>query len=215
MDAQREWMERIEHLILKGEELPVANRSDPQVTRSYEHGPFRGWKAQVLNALTSLLGAQHTYTEQFRAAAGEGWWTEGQAALAVLRAVHEDLGAGFLLRSLEATVAAEVFSDFLRMAADLLDHGYKDAAASLLGAVLEDGLRRVAAANGLTVGSNLESLNDVCQQGRIYNRLLWNQVRVWTKLRNHADHGEFGEYSEADVRAMHSGVQGFLTQYAA
>jgi hypothetical protein len=49
-------------------------------------------------------------------------------------------------------VSAEVFNDFLDMSAHLLDNGYYQAAGSLVGAVLEDSLRRVAVARSMLPG---------------------------------------------------------------
>ncbi len=132
-----------------------------------------------------------------------------------LAALRDDMVKG-RLSSLRGLVVAEVFSDFLDMAAHLLSNGYKDAAASVTGAVLERGLRDIAAENGLKVRSrdDLTSLCNRLAEKAVFNRLMQKNIGVWIAVRNHADHGEFEEYTLDDVRSMHAGVQAFLAQYS-
>ena len=58
-------------------------------------------------------------------------------------------------------INAAFFSDFLDMDEHLLDNGYKDHFAPVLGAVLKHGLRRIQSNNNITVKSNhnMGSLN--------------------------------------------------------
>ena len=101
------------------------------------------------------------------------------------------------------------------MAEHLLESDYKDPAASLCGAVLEDGLRKIAMKKGIKIKSNndLNSLNDKCANGGVYNRLIQKKIKVWIEIRNKADHGQFNEYSEKDVQEMLKGVRDFLAAY--
>jgi hypothetical protein len=101
------------------------------------------------------------------------------------------------------------------MAAHLLEHGYWHPAASLTGAVLEDGLGRIAQSNDVVVknGDDINALNQRCLQKPIYSRLVQQRIQTWNTIRNSADHGKFGEYTEADVKDMHSGVRSFLADY--
>jgi hypothetical protein len=57
-----------------------------------------------------------------------------QGGLAILEAAKEELGYGPLSK-IESLVSAEIFTDFLDMAQHLLEAGYKDPSASLIGAV--------------------------------------------------------------------------------
>jgi hypothetical protein len=73
---------------------------------------------------------------------------------------------------------ADVFADFLEMAEQLLDQNYKDAAAVIVGAVLEDTLRKIADKNGLaTTGPHgkpltIDPLNIAVAKAGIYNSLV-------------------------------------------
>jgi hypothetical protein len=73
----------------------------------------------------------------------------------------------------------------------------------------------VAAANNVTVKGRdeLSSLNKRLADAGVYNRLVQRKVHVWTGVRNHADHGEFEQYSTADVADMLRGVGDFLPTY--
>lgn len=67
---------------------------------------------------------------------------------AVLQAASKDYESG-LLFDVRSLVAAELFVDFLDQAKHLLENGFHVPAASLAGAVLEDGLRRLCAKNSI------------------------------------------------------------------
>jgi hypothetical protein len=182
-------------------------------------GAFIEWKTQTQSFLINLLGSQHNYVESFQKEFTDitpskiphiitGGIAGGQA---ILRAVREDVLGGYLT-DVRTLISAEVFTDFLEMVEHLLDNGYKDAAATLCGAVLEDGLRRIASKNGVTVRSkeDLNSLTQKCADKGIFNRLVQKKINVWNEIRNNAAHGKFDEYSEQDVRDMEKGVNQFL-----
>ena len=90
--------------------------------------------------------------------------------------------------------------------------GYKDAAASITGAVLEDGLRRIASAKQISIknSDDLSTLNHKLADAQIYNRLMQKKIQVWNDIRNNAAHGKFAEYRPEDVKEMIVGVQAFL-----
>ena len=131
-----------------------------------------------------------------------------------MKAAKEDIEGGYL-KKLEDLVAADIFTDFLEMTEYLLEQGYKDPAASLIGAVLEDGLRKIAKNSGITLKSkeNISSLNHKIAGAQIYKRLAQKQIEVWNEIRDNADHGKFSEYNADSVKDMCSGVRDFLEKY--
>jgi hypothetical protein len=134
--------------------------------------------------------------------------------MAILEAAAEDVESGYLAR-VEDLVASDVFADFLEQAQQLLDAGYKDPAAMLAGAVLEDGLRRLLVKSGESVRTrdDLSALNGRCAQKGLYNRLAQKKLSVWIDVRNNAAHGKFGEYENADVESMVEGINSFLADH--
>jgi len=101
------------------------------------------------------------------------------------------------------------------MARYLIDKDYKDPSASLIGAVLEDSLRRICGNSNITVKSddNISSLNKKLADKGIYNRLQQREIETWNKLGDYADHGYFDEYKRDNVQKMLSGVTTFLSNY--
>jgi hypothetical protein len=175
---------------------------------------FYGWRAQSVTALTAIVGADHTYTREFLRLVTDPSTGCVKLGISLLATVTKDLADGFLVQ-METLISAEIFSDFLDMAQHQLEHGYKDPSASLAGAVLEDGLRRISRHNGITVSKtdDLGSLSGKCLDAKLYNQIVRKQLAVWTDLRNQADHGHFTEYNADQVKSMIEGVQSFLAAH--
>lgn len=205
---------RLDDLVVKADEVLATHRANPANVIGFstlDSGAFAEWQAQSLSFLINLLGADHVYVERFRVEVDGGFQGSVRSGQGLLRAVREDVALGYLT-DVRTLVAAAVFSDFLEMADHLLEAGYHHPAASLTGAVLEDGLRQISAKHGikLKASEDLQSLNTKCANASVYSRLVQKKVALWTNVRNHADHGEFGAYSEGDVKEMLTGVTDFL-----
>jgi hypothetical protein len=205
---------RLDDLIAKADAVIATHKDPPPGVIGFptlSSAAFAQWQSQSLSFLVNLLGAGHTYAENFRDQVTQGHTGMVRKGQGILRGVREDVELG-LLRDVRALVAAEVFTDFLDMADHLVDAGYYHPAASLAGAVLENGLRQIAAEHDVKVssGDDLSSLNNKCASGGVYNRLAQKRLQVWIGVRNHSDHGEFDEYSVEDVREMVRGVGDFL-----
>jgi hypothetical protein len=173
---------------------------------------FIGWRTQALSALRAIVGENDTYTAAFEKNVN---YNSGPLyGMEILHRLYSDIENGYL-RKTSNIISAEVFGDFLEMSEHLFAEGYKDPAASLTGAVLEDGLRRIARNNNIAVTDrdDLTSLRDKCVQKKIFNNLIRQQITAWTTLRNSADHGKFGEYRAEQVGSMISDVRSFLATY--
>jgi len=211
-------VDRVKELIARGEQLQQTKFSTYDRHRRaftwVEASEFSVWMASSLAYLRRVFGEHHTHTRLFEAQCKQSTLSQTVTGTAILRSALEEIEHGYLV-SLEQLVSADVFGDFLEMAAHLLSLGYKDPAASLTGAVLEDGLRRIAVARNVSVkaSDDLSSLNQKLAQAGVYNRMVQNQVQVWSVIRNNADHGKFSEYAVADVSALRDGVATFLAQH--
>jgi hypothetical protein len=217
MESEKHICRQIQELRHKGEEVLLRAEHDPLDPigpRTVPYGAFIGWQARCLSFLTRHLPKDDPYLERFRCAVTGSHPYDVEAGLEILRALQEEIEGGYL-RSFRALVQADLFADFLEMAQHLLQNRYKDPAALLTGAVLEEGLRQIALAKGLTVKhkDNLSSLNQRCADAKVYDRLMQKKLEVWIQIRNNAAHGKFSEYGEQDVREMLEGVRGFLAAY--
>jgi len=207
--------DRLNHLIEVGEEvLKTRYSSGIGVVYFVKDDPFHQWRAGALSFLKGVFGDNSTHFQGFQQCCRGTLYDHAFQGQSILKAAKEDIEGGYL-KKLEDLVAADIFTDFLEMAEYLLEQGYKDPAASLIGAVLEDGLRKIAKHNGITVKSkeNISSLNHKIADAQIYNRLVQRQVEVWNEIRDNADHAKFSEYDADLVKDMCSGVRDFLEKY--
>lgn len=206
---------RVDSLITRGKSLLATARvSEYGYTKYVDHPLYEGWRAQTLTALRDILGPEHTYTKAFDEAATGSQEYNVRSGISIVEHAAADIANGYLA-GMESLIAGEVFGNFLEMAEHLLQSGYKDPAASLCGAVLENGLRRICENHSITVGANddLSALNQKCTQAKLYNNLVRQQIQQWTTLRNYADHGKFAEYSKGQVVTMVTGIRDFLAKH--
>lgn len=139
--------------------------------------------------------------------------------LGILRALRADYAAGYLA-TVEELIHADLFSDFLEMAEHLLNQGYKDPSAVLIGSVLEEHLRKLCLKNSLpvSVGSNhkkADTLNADLTGASVYSKLDQKSITAWLDLRNKAAHGKYTEYTKDQVHLMLDGVRNFMVRNAA
>jgi hypothetical protein len=134
--------------------------------------------------------------------------------------MQADIEAGWLA-TVGELLNAETFSDFLEMSEELLDKGYKDAAAVIAGSVLESHLRLMATKAEIeTVTSSgkprsADAINADLAKAQVYNKLQQKQITAWQDIRNSAAHGDYGEYEASDVDRLIEGIRGFLLHFPA
>jgi hypothetical protein len=184
----------------------IANRGGQLIRRLYEAESqfLESWRKVLSNKSFTNMHSNHY--EHVSELAG------------ILRAVQHDVKSG-LMRNLRGLLQAEIFADFLEMAEHLLHEGYKDAAAVLLGAVLEDSLRKLAATHNVPVTSSggkaltIDPLNVALAKAGAYGPLVQKQITTWANLRNDAAHGHFEKYDQDQVKQMLLFVQKFCADY--
>ncbi len=207
--------DRLNQLIEMGERVLSTKRVDTQLEEEYvNNDPFYQWKAGALSFLKVVLGNDSTHFQEFQQNCKHPLYLHAFQGQSILKAAKEDIEGGYL-QKLETLVSADIFTDFLEMAKYLVEQGCKDPAASLIGAVLENGLRKIAKNNGIKLKSkeDISSLNQKLADDRTYNRLTQERIKVWKRIRNDAVHGKFSEYTSDLVKEMLYGVRDFLGQY--
>ena len=137
--------------------------------------------------------------------------------LGLATTIKHDLDNGLLV-NLKTLIQADIFADFLEMGEYLLNGGYKDAAAVIIGSVLEDGLRKLAERNYVAITNDqgkpltIEPLNNELAKKEVYSKLVQKQITSWAHIRNKAAHGEFTEYNKEQVQMMLLFVQNFTSE---
>jgi len=137
-----------------------------------------------------------------------------KAAMGIVRAAKDDYEQDMLF-STRVLIEAEVFSDFLEQADHLLQRNYQGPAAVVAGAVLEDGLRKLCDRNGIALPDKpkLDTMNADLAKAGVYNKLVQKQVTALADLRNKAAHGQWDQFTEADVVTMLQQVRSFMAQH--
>jgi len=174
---------------------------------------YRGWALNVLNLLGRIFGESSIHYKAFLNKYDHISEFESNLleALELLKAAKDDYVGGYLFNA-RWLIQAEVFSDTLEQASELLRSGYKDPACVVAGVALETTLKELCSRNGIPV-AKLDKMNaDLCKSG-IYNMGMQKQITAWAERRNTAAHGEWSEYREADVEDMINGVNRLIAEY--
>jgi len=136
--------------------------------------------------------------------------------IGAIEALREDYKAG-ALAPIQELIRAEVFDDFLEMGEHLLDQGYKDPAAVVIGSVLEQHLRKIC--DRATISTQLDGkpkkadlLNSELATKKVYEKLDHKSVTAWLNLRNDAAHGHYDKYGAEQVRLLLLGVRDFINR---
>lgn len=210
---------RLDELEAKGKSISVAKYAqvaNARTGRTVDYVSFadtKGWGTSVLSLLRQAFGSESVHTQQFEEAFTNfnGYLSSFRTLYAIFASAKEDYEGGYIF-NLRGLVKAEVLSDALEQAEELLMSGYKDPACVLTGVSLEIAVKELASRHSVPVGK-LDKMNaDLCKAGA-YNIAKQKQLTAWADLRNKAAHGDWSAYSVEDIRDMHAGVLRFLGDY--
>lgn len=174
-----------------------------------------GWTVKVKNLLANACGKESEHYRAFDAADEPQSFEDNVARFMRVRSVFvaakEDFEGGYL-SSVRTLVQAEVFTDELEQARELLSAGYAAAAAVITGVVLETNLRELCTRHGVATGK-LERMNADLVKAGAYNVLVQKKVTALAAIRNSAAHGNTTEFTPADVAAMLADVERLLDEW--
>lgn len=184
------------------------------------------WVTRLGQLIRRLYGENSQHFECYSSALAtdnfyflhSNWNAHLSQMVGVAKTIKHDLENGLLV-DFKALVQADVFADFLEMGEYLLQEGYKDAAAVIIGSVLEDGLRKLAERSDVPIISEsgkpltIDPLNTELSKHDVYSKLVQKQITSWAHIRNKAAHGEFGEYNREQVQMMLLFVQNFASEH--
>jgi len=148
----------------------------------------------------------------------------------VLVTMERDYRAG-MSRTLDERVHAAILDDVIGQADRHLDAGQCAAAAIVIGAVLEQHLRQLAArldvafeipdARGVLHAKPAQRLNDELRLTPAYPHAEWQQIQRWLQTRERAARGELANDPtsapalEPELRRMAGGVREFIRRHPA
>ena len=172
-------------------------------------------------AIDRYTQAGSPYREEAQRVHESGRASDSRAVqlLGVVQGLRDDYAAG-QMRSVEELVHADLFADFLEMAKELLDKGFKDPAAVLAGSVLEGHLRQLALKAGVPVQTQeskprkAEAINaDLGKE--VYGTGDQKSVTAWLDLRNNAAHGNYEKYDPTQVAILIESTRAFMARHPA
>jgi hypothetical protein len=205
---------RLADLIAQGESVVATRTPEQEKYDLVDNFGFAQWQLSCMSFLKQVFEVDSLQLAHFSDGVTSPRGYDVKVGLALLKSALEELQVG-PLGNLEDLVSGEIFTDFLEMASYLREQGYKDPAASLAGAVLEDGLKRLAKRNSILFGKrdDLSSVNSKLATKSVYNRVVQREIETWTAIRNHADHHQFDGYSDEEVGRMIAGVREFFARF--
>jgi hypothetical protein len=183
---------------------------------------FHEFRSASLSFMSRLLGLDHILCQEFTSKVVSAQPHYVIAGRGILKALKQEIDGGWLF-TVKGLVAAELFTDFLEMAGHLLEEGYKDPAAVMIGSVLEEHLRQLCARSGVDttihdaktgrdVPKKADRMNNDLTAAGVYNKLYQKTILGWLDLRNQAAHGHYTEYDIKQVQLMESGVVDFIAK---
>ena len=139
--------------------------------------------------------------------------------IGTVSALKSDLNNGYL-KSISEIVQSELFSDYLEMAEHLLQEGYKDPSAVLIGSTLEVHLRELCIANDVSIetlnckekliAKKADVMNADLAKLNAYSGAYQKLITAWLEYRNLAAHGKYSDYSAEERKLMLQGVRQFI-----
>lgn len=141
-----------------------------------------------------------------------------------LEALMDDLENDYL-KTYSELIHSEIFSDYIESSNYLLEKGYKDSSAVIVGSTLESHLRKlcekfnietyIVKDNEKQVPKKADLINSELSKENIYSKSYQKQITAWLDIRNNAAHGHYDSYSIQEVKLMIQGIQNFVLNYPA
>ena len=211
---------RVDELLKQEAYVRKTRSTDSIGIESVDYAQLRGLRTAALSFIKRIYGDSHPYYIEFRDGVSREYFQSVELAQVILRNIKKELKGGWIF-STKGLVSAEIFSNFFEMANHLLNEGYKDAAAVMIGCVLEEHLRQLCYKEGIptTISKGgkksfkkANTLNDELAGKDVYNKLDHKNVLAWLDLRNNAAHGNYTEYTKVQVELMLSSVSDFISR---
>jgi len=222
-------LERIDVLINKAENLKVntfkVKESNSFLNLEYlsekvDPLEMKKFKLTSLSFIEKIYGKQNLYYSTFFESSKDNYIENLLSSEVVLISIKDEIESGWL-DELKDLVSADIFSDFLEMGKYFLDEKYKDAAAVIIGSVLEKHLKNVAERNqielfiekdGKSMPKKISLINDELYKKSIYNQIVHKSIIHIFSIRNEAAHGNYEKYELNDVENMYNSVNQILIQ---
>lgn len=138
----------------------------------------------------------------------KGWDNEVGALKGIFLAAKADYEGGYAFR-VEAVISGEIYGDFVALSKRALSEGFKDVAAVLACAALEDALKRFALMNGLEVSDKvMQEVVSALKAKGLVGGAQKTLLDTMPKIRDYSMHANWEKITAQDVGS----VLGFVEQ---
>ena len=203
------FLKRFEELQKESDSLPFEQDGELRYVRS---GSLEKWATSCQNLIKAVFGEESPHYINFTSRLDKysGYESEVHTLQGVFRSAKEDFEGGYVF-NVDLRISGEVFGDFVVLAQQSLAEGYKDVAAVLASAALEDALKRYAKAEGLNIDN--QSMPEVINALKVKGLVSGPQkslLNAMPRIRNSAMHADWGKISELDVSSIIGFVERLL-----
>lgn len=216
-EIKQKFLERIDQLLQKADKVKMTHKPNPPNVIGFttlNDTVFLEWKTNSEQLIILITGKDSVYYKNFIEKVEKGHRSHVDSGIGVLKALKEDLNLGYLTK-IQDLVSAEIFEDFLSMSEYLLEHNYYIPAASLVGGVLEDSMRKLCDKNNIVYPkeTKINNLNTDLAKNQVYSALVAKEIIAKSDIRNNADHGHYNKFNKQDVKNMVEWVRKFIIDY--
>jgi hypothetical protein len=174
-------------------------------------GVWQQWATSAQSLIRAVFGERSPHYVNFVDAFKNchGYDYDVAVLKGVFLSAKEDFEGGYVF-DVDLRVSGEVFGDFVVAAKQCLSSGYKDVAAVLACAALEDALKKFAEANELAVAEkSMQEVVAALKSKGLVSGAQKSLLDSMPKIRDYAMHANWTKITEPDV----SGVIGFVEQF--
>ncbi|MFC7356705.1 hypothetical protein ACFQO1_03325 [Jejudonia soesokkakensis] len=220
MDYNQKLLERISNLMEIADNCLASSYPNDYQTLQVDYAQMQSFRTGSLSFILHLYGDKHPYYLSFKKEVEDNYASEIEVGISIIQNIKSEIENGWL-SSLKGIITSEIFSDFMEMAEHLIEQGYKDPAAVVIGSVLEEHLRQLCSANKIettmTKGNKIvplsaDRLNNSLAKANIYSKFDLKTITAQFDIRNSAAHGKYDEYDITQVELMYQNVLSFLTR---
>jgi hypothetical protein len=211
-------LKRFDEMLALGTKLLATRRSPTpgHITSDFVDVQIASqWFTSSLSLIARTLGenSEH-YHAMKRHFTDHPKFPNANQGFGILQSARDDIQSGGLFE-IKTVITAEVFDDFLEQAQSLLAANYFAPAAVVVGAVLEDGLRKLCARSAIALSEKpkLDSMNAALAKAGVYNVLTQKKVTALADIRNSAAHGRWDTFEAADVESMLQWTKDFMQRH--
>ena len=177
----------------------------------YAAGTWQGWATSAQSLIKAVYGTSSphyiNFSEHLSRCNGDSGCV--QILKDIFSSAQEDFEGGYVF-SVDLKISGEVFGDFVVLAKESLVNGYKNVAAVLATAALEDSLKRYARANEIeTDDRSLTEIINALKSKGLVSGAAKSLLGSMPRLRNAALHADWEKISEPEV----SSIIGFVEQF--